>query len=355
MKPKIVATSLISVLCCAPLAWAATEAQENLMRSIDAIGNAPLMAQAEPVIADAPDVLASEMDSAMAEPGPSANEPAPADPSIPNIDDLLGEPAPAPEAPAPAEPSLPNIDDLLGEPAPTPETPEGTTPAVTDEIAKPVPAEPEVVVPDIADLLGEPAPAEPVTPDTESEPTALEPMEEVPPAEVPAEVPAETPSEPAMTDDAGGGEQLNEMEVVRRKAEEIEGLKKLQEANALLTRGEYDKAELLFEEVRLPERASTDAARSEATWGMAEAAYRRALELQSQISYERENLAASQKAVSDAEAKLSKALRDEAGHGEAARKLLRRVQAAGERLAVLSGRRRREHGDRGGAGPRLRP
>lgn len=297
MKPKIVASSLISALCFTSLAWAATEVQENLMRSIDAIGNAPLVAQAGPAVTVTPDEMADM------------------DPSLAGPDAPLNEPAPAPSEP---EPPLPDIDDLLGEPAPVPAP------------------EPEVAVPDVADLLGEsapapePAPADIFAEEMEPAPVAVETPEE------PA--PVEAPAQDAMTDDAGGGEQLDEMEVVRRKAEEIEGLKKLQEANALLTRGDYEKAEQMFEEVRLPERAATDAAREEALWGMAEAAYRRALELYGQISYTREDLSASQKAVTDAEAKLSKALRDEAGHGEAARKLLGRVQAAGARLAVLSGR-----------------
>ena len=296
MNRKTMTAAAFFVLGCGALAWAATEAQENLRRMIDQVGNAPLIAQAE----GAPEAVSDPAASTDALTPDAAATPAAETPATPGT--------PAPAVPAEPPPAQPNLDDLLG--ATPPETP--ATPAeVAPGEAAPAPA------------------AEVVTPPPAEAPAA-------PAAEAPAEAaPAPAPAAQAK-DDSGSGKDLDTAEVIRRQAQEIEGLKQLTEAEALLNRGEYDKAEALFEQAlsKIPERAATDDARKKAIWGLGEAAYLQADALYGRISYSRDDLAQSKQLVGEIEKKLAIALRDEEGHGAKARRMQRRLKSADESLDV---------------------
>ncbi len=299
MNRKTMTAAGVFVLGCGAIAWAATEAQENLRRMIDQVGNAPLIAQAEGAAEGA-------ADPAAATEGVMPDAPATPEVSTPDAEAPAAPETPAPAEPAETPPTQPNLDDLLGvTPAETPETP-AVEPAV--------PAE------------GETAPAAEAVPGE----IAPEPVAEAVPAPQ-----AEAPTAVAK-DDSGSGKDLDTAEVIRRQAQEIDGLKQLTEAEALLNRGEYDKAVALYEQAlsKIPERAATDEARQQALWGLGEAAYLQAEALYGRISYSRDDLTQSKQLVGEIEKKLAVALRDEEGHGAKARRMQRRLKSTDETLNV---------------------
>lgn len=273
-------------------------AEENTNPSLQELpvqlGDAPLLAQ----LADAPEL--GEVDAV------AGSEPE----SAPVPENVEGGTEPAPE-----------LGDLLGDPAPEPVAEPAPEPAPEPAAeAAPEPA------PDLDDLFGDPAP--------EPEPAPVVEQPDVAP-------PAPAPDPIVPKDDATSGPALEEAERIRRKANEIEGLKQLNEAGALLTRKEYAAAQTLFAEAikNIPDRPATEEAIQKARWGYGEAALRQAELLFGRVSYRREDLEASLRVTGESEGKIQEAIReDEAGHGEEARRLLRRVQSASARLSELLAR-----------------
>lgn len=279
---------------------AQTESLDQLQRLIDRLDNAPVVAQAE------------------ATPEDAAAAPAPEAPATPPAE----APAVAPEAPAPETP--PAVEPPAAPEAPAPEAAAPETP----------PATPQPEAPALQDLLGAPAPEAPAAPAPAVEPPAA--------PETPAPE-AAAPKAKVAKDDTATGKTLDDAQVVRLKAQEIEGIKKYQEAKKMLDSrrpDQMEKAIPLFEQAlgNIPERPATEKVRADALFSLGDAGYRLAEYNYGRIGYTRDEIADSIRFASDAEKFIAIALKDEKGHGKSGRDLLRKIQAASTKLQELAAR-----------------
>ena len=223
-------------------------------------------AVAEPAAEPVAEPVAAEPVSA-----PTAETQAPESVAVPVVEETAVAPAPVTEAPvvesAPAETEQPVVESEAAQPAVEAQTPvaaETVTPAVTVDEPSTGSAQPETE---------ESVPMEAAV--STQAPAAVEGVAEAP---APTQEVAVEAKPAAMTEEAAA---LAAQEEVRRRAMELQGLKSLEAGYKALAASEFDAAVKDFEDAlgNLPERPARMEDRGRATWGLAEASYRIALDI----------------------------------------------------------------------------